>query len=98
MTGAWSRRDDILGRESIEQVLRAAPSDLDERGIKSGGRVRLVTQEGSAVFVARADSRLPRGLVSLPEAPGAREIPRSLLAGFEEGFSFQPVPCRLERI
>ncbi len=97
-TGVWSDRDEILRRESTEQVLSVAPPDLEERGIKSGGRVRLVTQEGSAVFLARGDSRLPRGLVSLAEVPGSREIPRSLLAGSEEGFSFQPVPCRLEKV
>jgi anaerobic selenocysteine-containing dehydrogenase len=98
VTGAWSSRDEILRRESTEQVLSVSPLDLDERGIKSGGRVRLVTQEGSAVFLARGDSRLPRGLVSVAEVPGSREIPRSLLAGWEEGFSFQPVPCRLEKV
>jgi len=98
MTGAWSDRNEILRRESTEQVLSVSQPDLDEKGIKSGGRVRLVTQEGSAVFVARADGRLPQGLVSLAEVTGSREIPRSLLAGSDEGFSFQPVPCRLEKV
>lgn len=97
-TGAWSNRDEILRRESPEQVLSVAPADLEEKGVKSGGRVRLVTHEGSAVFPARADSRLPRGVVSLAEIPGSREIPRSLVADSEEGFSFQPVPCRLEKV
>ncbi|MFB3902121.1 MAG: molybdopterin oxidoreductase family protein [Acidobacteriota bacterium] len=98
MTGAWSGRDEILRRESVEPVLSVAPPDLEERGIRPGGSVRLVTREGSAVFQARADGRLPRGMVLLAELPGRREIPRSLLAGSEEGFTFQPVPCRLERV
>jgi anaerobic selenocysteine-containing dehydrogenase len=97
-TGAWSNRDQILRRESPEQVLSVAAADLEEKGIRSGGRVRLVTQEGSVVFPARADSRLPRGVVSLAEVPGSRDIPRSIVADSEEGFSFQPVPCRLEKV
>ncbi len=97
MTGAWSGRDEILRRESTEQVLSVAPADLEERGIKSGGRARLVTHEGAAVVLAKGDSRLPRGLVLLAEVPGRMEISRPLLAGPREGLSFQPVPCRLEK-
>jgi len=98
MPGGWSSRDEILRRESIEAFINVSPQDLEEKGIKSGGRVKLLTPDGAAVFPARGDSRVPRGLLVLAEVPGDNELPKSVLAVSDSGVAFQPVACRLEKV
>ncbi len=72
-TGIATQRDEILRREVIESSVAASPSTLAAAGVKAGWVVKMVEPGGGeAMATARADDRVPCGVVMLVPLAGSR--------------------------
>jgi len=79
-------------------VAELHPEALREAGVEEGGEVRVTTKYGSAVFRARASSKLRRDVVSVSHGwPGVNKLfsyePVDPATGYP---AFKAVPCRVE--
>lgn len=79
----------VLGKESEEykkevSMVELCPEDMEELQLETGDSVCLLTEHGSATFVARAVD-MPRGLVFIPFGP-----PANTLIGCQTGASGMP--------
>jgi formate dehydrogenase major subunit len=67
-TGTMTRRTEVLDALEPGPTAYVAPADLRRMGLSAGDRVRLTTRRGTIALDARADTRLPAGVVFVPFA------------------------------
>ncbi len=65
-TGAMTRRSIVLDEIEPEASAALAPTELRERGIAPGDRIRVETRRGAIELRARADRDVPEGMVFIP--------------------------------
>ncbi|MDO8605985.1 MAG: formate dehydrogenase subunit alpha [Phaeospirillum sp.] len=62
-TGSMTRRSQVLDRLRPNAEITVNPQDLVELGVAEGDAIRMESRRGGLTATARADARLPRGLV-----------------------------------
>ncbi|TAN59916.1 MAG: formate dehydrogenase subunit alpha, partial [Magnetospirillum sp.] len=62
-TGSMTRRSRVLDQLRPTPEIAVNPRDLAEMGLGDGDRLRMESRRGGLAAIARADARLPRGLV-----------------------------------
>jgi anaerobic selenocysteine-containing dehydrogenase len=98
-TGAVSQREELLRREMVESTLAAAPSVLEQLGVKPGWLAKVLVPGGESTVTVRADRRLPPDVLVLVPLTGS--FPARLRGRYPgpgcRSVGVQPVPARLER-
>ena len=62
-TGSMTRRSAVLDQLRPDAEITVNPEDLRALGLAEGGMMRMESRRGALTAMARADTRLPRGLV-----------------------------------
>jgi anaerobic selenocysteine-containing dehydrogenase len=98
--GTLSRRELLLQRELVEDVLMVSPGDLAELEIGPGQSVKIATAAAEATLRTRQSLDLPPGVVMARLLSGS---PAARLRGFfpdaeRLSFGVQPVASRLEKV
>ena len=62
-TGSMTRRSQVLDALRPQAEITVNPDDLAALGLSDGDAIRMESRRGGLTATARADARLPRGLV-----------------------------------
>ncbi len=97
-TGAMTRRSRVLDDLEPEAAASLAPAELGRLGVAPGEPITIATRRGTITLVARADSRMPEGMVFVPFAfveAAANLLTNPALDPFGKIPEFKYAACRL---
>ncbi|WP_282039429.1 formate dehydrogenase subunit alpha [Halomonas alimentaria] len=97
-TGAMTRRSRVLDDLEPEAAASLAPAELGRLGVAPGESITIATRRGTITLVARADPRMPEGMVFVPFAfveAAANLLTNPALDPFGKIPEFKYAACRL---
>jgi formate dehydrogenase major subunit len=67
-TGAMTRRSNVLDAVEPEAIVQMNSDDIEKLGIAAGDQVNIASRRGTVTITARADDKVPPGVVFIPFA------------------------------